>query len=518
MKKAEGFLIILCFFLRVGSEKTAFAQDTVHGYAESIELGPHSVRFSGQVRLLHTQLQVFALSAQQGPHSLRLQGDPQEPVRLRSDRWELSAQRVYGERSPMVLQAEQALLRFDDPAFQIAAEIVQANAHRWHFQQVRAVLPGVPGVLRAEQAYYLPESETLWLQGVSYAPLVTSLDQEHTHWVLPWPDVQWHFETVDALHVRPDFWAIQPRLRWGSLENPWQGLDIGALAELWRTETQRAYGGLYYAPATGWRTSGIWEWRPQPGTTWVAQGQWQGQALPAQTAASLDYYQAFEAQNLGLTGPLWTHVGAFVQQPDQFLQRFGLPLRLTSTLQSGLQATVTTAPEIALDGRLEHMAMLGFQGGTQQRLSALWRGDLQLGQWGIHGFSGSTQAHVLYSPERGLAPTVGLRLTDTQRWDEHWLTGVYAEQYLSSLPATDFWAGRLSPWAGGFVQWRGEQVAFGADAALDVTTGVIRQWNVLSSWRYESLFLHVGWLARSEPMQANGFVGGPQVSLQWVLP
>lgn len=517
MKKADGFLIALCFFLMAVSVQAAFAQETVHGYAESSEIGPNSVSFSGQVRLLHTQMQVFAQSAQQGPDGLRLQGSPDEPVRLRSDRWELAAQQVSAQRLPMLLQAEGVHLRFDAPAFQIKAKALAANAHRWHFQALRAVLPGVPGVFKAEQAYYLPATQTLWLQKVSYLPL-GSLEQEEDTWALAWPDVQWYFEREDALHVRPDFWALQPRLRWGSLEDPWQGLDVGVLAELWRTEAQRAYGGLYYAPATGWRTSGIWEWRPEPGTTWVAQGQWQGPGVLAQAAGALDYYQAFAAENLGLSGPVWARVGAFVQQPDQFLQGFGLPLRLTSTLQSGLQATLTTAPEIALDGRLEHMMMLGVQGGTQQRLSALWRGDLQLGQWGMHAFSGSTQTHLLYSPERGLAPTVGLRLTDTLHWNDHWLMGLYAEQYLSTLPATDFWAGRLAPWVGGFVQWRGEHVALGADVALDVTTGVMRQWNVLSSWRYESLFLHVGWLARSEPMQASGFVGGPQVSLQWVMP
>lgn len=512
MKKAEDICKLLCFFCGLWFAwwlgvypAPARAQETVHGYAETVEVGPQDVHFVGQVRLLQTALQAFAHEVQQTPQGLRLQGTTQDPVRLRSTHWELLAQQVYAENAPALLEATQATLHFDAPAFEIQSESVRANAHRWHFHKLEVMLPGIPGALQAEHAYYLPDAHTLWLQGVRY-------------WGIPLPDVQWRFDTPETLRLRPDFWAIQPRLRWGSLEDLWQGFDVGALAELWRTENQRAYSGLYYGQATGWRSTAQWEWRPHLDTTWLVQGQWQEKGLASSLSAAIDYYQALHVSDLGLEQPVWAHVGVFTQQPDQFLQRLGLPLRLSPSLQSGVQATLTTGPETAFDGRLEHMAMLGLQGGTQQRVSALWRGDLQLGHWGLHAFSGSTQAHMLYTPELGLAPTVGVRLTDSLRWNAHWLTGLYAEQYVSTLPESLLWTGRLSPWLGGFVQWQGDQVAVAADAALDATTGTLRQWNLLSSWRYHSFFLHVGWFALAEPALPGGFLGGPRVSLQWVLP
>ncbi len=490
----------------------------VHTYADELDITPETRALRGNVTVFHEELQLFADTLLWAPQDLRLQSVAPRQVRVRSPRWLLLAQSVrvlFPVPEQEQLLAETLELTFDDPAFALRAKTLTANRERWDLSQVRVSIPGVPGQLYAETAYYLPAAETLWLQEVKYYPLFSAQDPGP---VLSWPDVQWSFaERRDALRLRPDFLGVQPRFRVGSLEDPWQGLDVGALAELWHTPSERLFAGVYYGQATGWRGTGLFEWQPTATSRWLAQGSWQERGIVS--AGALDYFQAFSLGDL--QQQVWAQLGAHWQQPDTFLQAFGLPLRLTPALYSGAQLILTTPPQTALEGRLEHFAMMGAQWGTQSRGSALWQGEMALGNWGMHRFSASGQAHLLYAPTAmsniGLAPTVGLRLTDLMPWSSQWTTGLYAETYASTLPVSWFSAGRLVPWVGGLVQWQGEFVAVSMDLAFDPAAGVVRQWNTLTSWRYEQWLLHVGMFLMSEPQAQGGFIGGPRVSLQWVL-
>lgn len=500
-----------------------FAQ-AVHTYADEVELTPEAQYLTGNVSVFQEELQWFADRAIWASQEVRLHGLGSRPVRIRSPHWLLLAQRVqvlFPVPGQEQIQAESLDLTFDSLGFGLRAKGLAANRERWDLDQVSVSIPGIPGQLQAEVAYYLPASQTLWLQAVTYYPLFSTEDSGPG---VGWPDVQWSFaEQSERLRLRPDFLLVQPRFRVGSLEDPWQGLDVGALAELWHTPTERVFAGAYYGQATGWRSTGLFEWQPSLDSRWLAQGSWQergsltaGSAtIAATTSAALDYFHAFawgeDSQ------PVWGQWGAYWQQPDTFLQSLGLPLRLTPTLYSGTQLILTTPPQSALEGRLEHFVMLGGQWGSKSRGSALWQGEMALGNWGLHRLSGSVQANLFYEPSLGLAPTVGLRLTDLMAWSPQWTTGIYAEAYGSTLPVSWFSAGRLSPLLGALVQWQGEHVAVSMDAAFDPAAGTLRQWNTLTSWRYEQWLLHVGLFLISEPQAQGGFIGGPRVSFQWLL-
>lgn len=499
-----------------------FAQ-TVHSYADSVELTPEAQYLTGNVQVFQAELQWFADRVVWGAQDIRLQALGTRPVRVRTPRWLLLAQQVrilLSMSGQEQIQAEDLDFTFDALGFGLQAKTLAANRERWDFQQVRFSIPGIPGQWQAEVVYYLPASQSLWLQSLTYYPLFST---ENKGIALSWPDVQWSFaDQSERLRLRPDFLAVQPRLQLGSLEDPWQGLDVGALAELWRTPTERVFAGAYYGQATGWRSTGLFEWQPSPGSRWLAQGSWQERSPLtassatdfATTSAALDYFHAFAWEG---SQPVWAQWGAYWQQPDTFLQSLGLPLRLTPELYSGAQFLLSTPPQIALEGRLEHVAMFGGQWGSKSRVSALWQGEMALGTWGVHRLLGSIQANLLYEPFLELAPTVGLRLSDLMAWSPQWTTGVYVEAYGSALPVSWFSAGRLSPWLGGLVQWQGEQVAVSIDIAFDPAAGMLRQWNTLTSWRYGQGLLHVGLFLMSEPQAQSGFIGGPRVSFQWLL-
>jgi hypothetical protein len=524
MRPCAGFLIQgVCFFLFM---RPVLAQQTIHTYADEVDITSQSRSLTGNVMVFQEELQLFADTLRWAGQELRLNSVAPHQVRVRSPRWLLLAQRVqvlFPAAEQEQLLAETLELTFDEPDFSLRAQSLVANRERWDLSQVSVFIPGVPGSLQAETAYYLPASQSLWLQGVKYYPLFSSQDAGP---VISWPDVQWSFsDNRDALRLRPDFLAVQPRFRVGSLDDPWQGLDVGALAEMWHTPNERLFTGLYYGQATGWRGTGIFEWQPTPTSRWLAQGSWQERSLvipsattpavnsattSATSSAALDYFQAVSPQ-------LWAQLGGYWQQPDTFLQAFGLPLRLSPALYSGAQLILTTPPQTAFEGRLEYIAMLGGQWGTQSRGSALWQGEMALGSWDRHAFSASGQAHLLYSSGLGLSPTVGVRLTDLMAWSPQWTTGLYTETYASTLPVSWFAAGRLSPWVGGLVQWQGEYAAVSMDLAFDPAAGMIRQWNTLTSWRYEQWLLHVGLFLMSEPQAQGGFIGGPRISLQWLL-
>lgn len=521
----QGVCFLLWPFLSIflPTSLPALAQQELHSYADTVEVTPETRAFTGHVTVFHDTLQLFADTMAWAPQDIRLEAAAPRQVRVRSPRWLLLAQQVrvlLPAPEQEQLLAERLTLTFDHPGFTLRANKLAANRERWDLSQVRLSIPGVPGALQAETAYYLPAAESLWLQGVTYLPLFSEQDPGP---VLSWPDVQWSFaERRDPLRLRPDFLAVQPRFRVGSLEDPWQGFDVGALAEIWHTPTERLFAGGYYGQATGWRSTGMFEWQPTPNSRWLAQGSWQERAPAASASATasagLDYFQAISPQ-------LWAQLGGAWQQPDTFLQAFGLPLRLSPALYSGAQLILSTPPQSALEGRLEYFSMLGGQWGTQQRGSALWQGEMALGNWGLHRFSASGQAHLLYAPTEtsmgvpigGLAPTLGLRLTDLMAWSPRWTTGLYAESYASTLPASWFSAGRLNPWLGALVQWQGESIAVSMDLAFDPAAGMLRQWNALSSWRYEHWVLHAGVFLMSEPQAEAGFIGGPRISLQWVL-
>lgn len=530
--KVERSLIgALCFFLSIGHAPHALAEgvpEILHAHGDQLELTPEGGLYEGRVRLLHESLQIFAPYLQIHKDHGRARGDGQWPVRLQSAAWSLTAQSLSWQnllsspRGEVGLsirphwQAEQAVLKWHGAGVEVQTQVLVGNAERWRFEGLQVHIPGIPGYFQAETGYYLPLAESLSLHDVRYFPV------EGQDWAITWPNLQWQLtEMSPALRLRPDFWGVQPHLRWGSPEEAWQGLDVGAQFQLWQTASQRAYGGLYYGGVTGWRTTGALEWRPHDAVTVLARGQWQERQQNSPTAlttAALDYYQALDGGLIGGARPLWLQAGLRWQDADRFLQGFGLPIQPTPTTQTGAELLLMTSPETAFEGRFEHMAMLGIQGGVQNRLSGLWRGDMALGQWLGQRFWGSFQSHVLYTPAQGWSPTLGLRFTDVVDWSTDFRTGLYVEDYFSTLPANWFWRGYLSPALGGFVQWQGQHLALTADTALNLMTGEWRQLNVLSSWRYENLFLHLGWMLQLDNINGGEWVGGPRLSVQWVLP
>ncbi len=528
MKKNRSFRLKTCFFVLLygivwamgwvgtGHIQPAGAQTAqIHLHSQQIEASSEILSLKGKVRLLQQEAQIFAreVNVHRATRTWRIRGSIKAPLRMQTPQFTLQATTMDYHETSGAFEATAVRVASEQYGFVIVSERLNASAFRWAFQEVEVRLPGIPGVFLAEQAYFLPDGEHLWLQGVRYRPVETK------DFFLAWPDVQWAFQQKESdLRLRPETARFQPLF---SLENGW---EAGVSAEVFRSERLQVFDQLTFG-ATGVQNTTALAWLPTQNTT-------------VQALTNLSYLTDLSPETsfsgridlLQRTPMGWGQTTLSYLQPDRFLQRTGLPLRSTSGLFSGAEAFWTTP--VHHYGGLQSFAMLSGQWGNNQQgqdiqqLSGIWQGDMALIDMGIHQWRGSVQAHLLSAwgaESTGfpvLTPTLGLRLLDHIQLDADLGLGVYAETYLSGWSASRFLSPyRLSPWLGGMMRWQmSDQVALAADAALSPLDLTWTQCNALLSWRWEAFYVHLGFFVVQDLARPEGFTGGPRVSLQWVAP
>lgn len=477
MARAFRLYIGLCFLMGQLSffqtsaqaqpaETTEFNLPSLHLYAQELEASgtPLILSLQGDGRLFWGELRLLAQDILWAPDPGLIQARGQ--IHLAAPEWELSAEQLELRPNQGYLQAQNLQLNYR--GLVLKASRAEMTGSVWQFYQVEVSLSESPLVLQAARLRILPgvSHENLMLEEVGLPQVPLRLPVL----TLSLPEI-----SPRTAEVRAPVSAFQPEVGLTA-----GGLRLGLSSQLWNDEQQRLYGRLAYDPLLGPLAEFSHEWRPQP--SWL---------LHSQLGISQQGLQA-RAEALWQTPVnLWLRGRARLQQPDSFLSEFWLPpLNPIITPVSGLE--LWTASEWLSWGPLRTRVLAGART-PQQQAGITGLGQLTLYADDHQRLEGSVLLNGLLSAFTPSAGTAGARLLYQHRLSDNLTLGTYLEQYVSGLPSGSFLQPeRLNPWLAAYTLWQPrEDLGFGLEAALSLTTGRLALADALISWRIRPFYLHL---------------------------
>lgn len=460
--------LLCCLFILSLSVRPVRAED-IHLWAQELtaEGEPLLLRLQGSSRLFAGDLRLLAEHILWAPEPGLIQA--RGKIHLAAPEWELSASSLELRTQQGYLEALE--LELLHRGLILRAAKAEMTEDVWQFTDVEVRLSDSPLVLKAARLRLLP--------GVSHENLVLE-DVGIPELPLRWPVLTLSLPELGpkTAELRAPVSAFQPEL--GLVSG---GLRVGLSSQLWNDEQQRLYGRLLYDPLLGPLAEVSHEWRPETGLL-----------LHSQLGLSSNGVQA-RAEALWQTPlNLWLRGRARWQQPDSFLSEFWLPplnpLVTGLTPTSGLELWL--ASEWLSWGPLRGRLLAGSRW-PQQQAGVTALGQMTLYEAPAQRLEASLLLNSVLNTQTPSAGTAGARLLYQWQAADNLTLGTYLEQYVSGLPAGSFLQPeRLNPWLAAYTLWQPrEDLGFGLETALSLSTGRWALADALVTWRIRPFYLHL---------------------------
>lgn len=453
----------------------AAGAEELHLWSEQAQFEHQQFQLMGSVRAFWQDFQLLAEQIQGSASTgfIKARGK----VVLRAPSWQLTAESLDIDLQRQQISAQVAEIRYGRFIFR-AAEL-QLNPLVWTGTTVTVSLDGKSWPLSAQSLVFLPASAEQLLQ-------LSSPQLKGAGLGLPFLELRLNPE-AQLTELRTPAQRFQPQLSWTQGQ-----LQAGLSSLIWQDPEQRLFAQSLLNSGSGWQNDLFHEWRP---TTELLLNSQLG-------LLNLAPHARFEGL-VKTPWPLWLKTRLDLQQPQSFAHEFWLPEQNLPLAQgSGLELWLASEP-LTLGALESRWLVAGRFPDNQWGLS--WLGNLPLWQDGFQQISGSWLLNGLY--DRQATATAGLRLLDQLWWSPQLQSGVYLEQYFSSLgPERFLQSGRLAPWGGAFLHWQfSDDLGLTLESALRLDSLEPVLADALLSWRVFPLYLH---------LLLRGFPASLQVNLQ----